>query len=312
MMNHNILISVVIPTYNREATIARALESALKQTWTNIEIIVVDDGSKDDTQKIVEAINDPRIRYLKNEKNLRGGASRNKGGTLARGEYVAFLDSDDEWLPGKLARQMEAVSGRTNPKTVVCYTRLLVRRDGKEFMEPPRGMGSGEPVGDYLFKNSGHIQTSSLFMSKELFESCLFDSRLVKHQDWDLAIRLQLTGAEFVFIENAETIWYQDSKISRVSSLVDNDGSKQWIRQHGDNLSKAAVFGFMAIIIAPELANGPISGRVKAAGILVAALFLRAIKVRKFAIDFAKVVVGRKIINSCKAAFYDVKGVSVK
>lgn len=312
MMNRNILISVVIPTYNREATIARALESALKQTWANIEIIVVDDGSTDGTQKIVEAINDPRVRYLKNEKNLRGGASRNKGGTLAHGEYVAFLDSDDEWLPGKLARQMEAVSGRKNPKAVVCYTRLLVRRDGKEFMEPARGIRSEEPVGDYLFKSSGHIQTSSLFMSKELFESCLFDSRLIKHQDWDLAIRLQLIGAEFLFIESADTIWYQDSKISRVSSLVDSDGSKQWIRRHGNNLSKGAIFGFMAIIIAPELANGPVSGRVKAAGILVAALFLRAIKVRKFAVDFGKVVVGRKIINSCKAAFYDVKGVSVK
>ncbi len=312
MMNNNALISVVIPTYNREATIARAVESALKQTWTNIEVIVIDDGSTDGTEEVVRTINDPRVRYLRNDRNLKGGASRNKGGTLARGEYIAFLDSDDEWLAGKLATQMKAVLEHGNPKAVVCYTRLRVRRDGKEFMEPARGIGRGEQVGDYLFKNSGHIQTSSLFMSKELFESCLFDSRLLKHQDWDLAIRLQLIGAEFVFIESAETIWYQDSKTSRVSSLVDNDGSREWIRRYGDHLSKGAIFGFMAIVIAPELANGPFSERIKAAGILIAALFLRAVKVRKFVTDFARVVVGRKVINSCKTAFYGVRGVLVK
>ncbi|MCX4172736.1 MULTISPECIES: glycosyltransferase family 2 protein [Paraburkholderia] len=311
-MNSNTLISVVIPTYNREATIARAVESALKQTWTDIEVIVIDDGSTDGTQEVVGAINDPRVRYLRNDRNLRGGASRNKGGRLARGEYIAFLDSDDEWLAGKLATQMEAVLERGNPKAVVCYTRLLVRRNGKEFMEPARGIGRGEQVGDYLFKNSGHIQTSSLFMSKELFESCLFDSRLLKHQDWDLAIRLQLIGAEFVFIESAETIWYQDTKTNRVSSLVDNDGSKEWIRRYGNHLSKGAIFGFMAIIIAPELANGPFPERVKAAGILIAALLLRAVSVRKFVVDFARIVIGRKVINSCKTAFCGVRGVLVK
>lgn len=304
MMNRDILVSVVIPTYNREATIVRAVKSALKQTWTNIEIIVVDDGSTDGTREAVLAIGDRRVRYLRNEKNLRGGASRNKGGTLALGEYVAFLDSDDEWSEEKVSKQMDAISTHRNPKTVVCYTKLLVKRDGKEFMEPSRGIGSREQVGDYLFKKSGHIQTSSLLMSKELFESCLFDSRLIKHQDWDLAIRLQLNGAKFMFIESAETIWYQDPKMNRVSSLVDSDGSKEWIRQYRDHLSKGAILGFKAIIMVPEMAKGSISERIEAAWILIAAFFFRAIKVKKFSLDFARIIAGQKLINLCKATFH--------
>lgn len=95
-------VSVVIPTYNRAHLVGRAIQSVLNQTYQDFEIIVVDDGSTDNTEEVVKSFNDPRIRYIRHDQNRGGSAARNTGIKMARGEYIAFQDSDDEWLPEKL------------------------------------------------------------------------------------------------------------------------------------------------------------------------------------------------------------------
>lgn len=100
------LLSVVIPTYNRASTILRAVGSALEQGYSPIEVIVIDDGSKDNTAEVMKNYqSDPRVRYIRQENSGVCGA-RNHGIRIARGEFVAMLDCDDYWLPGKLAQQM--------------------------------------------------------------------------------------------------------------------------------------------------------------------------------------------------------------
>ncbi len=103
------LVSVVIPVYNRENTINRAIDSALSQTYSNVEVIVVDDGSTDKTVSIVKEYDDCRIKLICQKE--RGGANkaRNVGIANSQGEYIAFQDSDDEWLPDKLRSQIEAM-----------------------------------------------------------------------------------------------------------------------------------------------------------------------------------------------------------
>ena len=96
-----------MPTYNREKTIKRAIDSILEQTYQDFEIIIVDDNSKDNTEQIVKSIEDRRIIYIRNEENKGANASRNIGIEMARGEYIAFQDSDDEWLKEKLEYQLE-------------------------------------------------------------------------------------------------------------------------------------------------------------------------------------------------------------
>lgn len=103
---HEALVSVIIPTHNRADLVVRAIRSVLAQTYRNLECIVVDDASTDNTGDAVRAIQDPRLTYLRHEQSKHASATRNTGIAAAKGEYIAFLDDDDEWLPEKLAKQV--------------------------------------------------------------------------------------------------------------------------------------------------------------------------------------------------------------
>jgi glycosyltransferase involved in cell wall biosynthesis len=107
-------VSVIIPTYNRADTLPRAIDSVLSQTIEDIEIIIVDDGSTDETAAVVEGYDDPRIRFFQHEQNRNGAAARNTGIVAANGKYIAFLDSDDEWLEKKLEQQLDRLRAKPN------------------------------------------------------------------------------------------------------------------------------------------------------------------------------------------------------
>lgn len=104
--NREPVVSVIIPTYNRINTLPASVESVLNQTYGSLEVIIVDDGSDDGTEEYVRGFTDSRVRYIKNIENEGPSAARNLGVSLAEGEYVAFQDSDDRWLPEKLEKQM--------------------------------------------------------------------------------------------------------------------------------------------------------------------------------------------------------------
>jgi glycosyltransferase involved in cell wall biosynthesis len=114
-------ISVVIPVHNRSLPVRRAIESVLAQTCQDFDIIVVDDASTDGTPAAVEAFGDPRITLIHHERNRGGSAARNTGFRASSAEYIAFLDSDDEWLPGKLERQLAAFE-RSGDRLALVYT----------------------------------------------------------------------------------------------------------------------------------------------------------------------------------------------
>ncbi|MCR4418630.1 MAG: glycosyltransferase [Clostridia bacterium] len=181
-------VSVIIPTYNRAHLVGRAIKSVLNQTYQDFEIIVVDDASRDNTEEVVRSFNDPRIRYLRHEHNLGGSAARNTGIRAARGEFIAFLDSDDEWLPEKLAYQLAVFSEDHDCGAV--YTELVwVSDDG-----PARRVGTRAPEGNILKQLLGSNvvgTTSSVVIRRECLERVgLFDETLPSCQDWDLWIRI--------------------------------------------------------------------------------------------------------------------------
>lgn len=181
-------VSVIIPTYNRGHLVGRAILSVLDQTYQDFEIIVVDDGSKDYTEEVVKSFNDPRICYIRHTRNLGGSAARNTGIRAAKGKYIAFLDSDDEWLPTKLEEQIRVFHNEQNCGVV--YTDLLrIYSDGR--IELYKGKHLGGWVLKDLLVTSIIGSTSSAVIKRECFDVVgLFDETLPSCQDWDMWIRI--------------------------------------------------------------------------------------------------------------------------
>lgn len=186
-------VSVIIPTYNRETTIARAIQSVIDQTWPNYEIIVVDDCSTDHTRDIVEGFEDDRIRYVYLEQN--GGAShaRNTGMRLAQCEYIAFLDSDDEWMPEKLEKQMYEMLQMPEQVGIV-YCRMRARQEGKvPIVCPPLSMDRERLAGNLLAEliEDNLIGTPAILIKKKCLEQVGgFDESLSCLEDWDMVCRI--------------------------------------------------------------------------------------------------------------------------
>ena len=131
-MNNNKtpLVSVIIPTFNRAKLVPRAIKSILDQSYANFECIVVDDASTDDTKNVVNSIKDERIIYLRHQENRHVSATRNTGINNARGEFIAFLDDDDEWTPDKLEVQVPVIE-KTGPEVGLVYAWMEYFQDGK-------------------------------------------------------------------------------------------------------------------------------------------------------------------------------------
>jgi len=183
------LVSVVIATYNRAHAVGRAIRSALAQTFDDFEIIVVDDGSADDTAEVVQRIEDPRIRFLRHEGNLGPSAARNTGIRASRGTYVALLDSDDEWMPDKLRQQVRHMV-HAAPRVGLVYTGYE-RVDDQGIRDRIIPEQRGDVYQALLLRNVllGCASTA-LVRTSCLSEIGLFDERLFASEDYDLWLRI--------------------------------------------------------------------------------------------------------------------------
>jgi glycosyltransferase involved in cell wall biosynthesis len=182
-------VSVVIPTFNRAHLITRAIRSVLSQGIENIEIIVVDDASNDDTEDTIQHLNDCRIYYIKLEKN--GGASRarNIGVSMARGEIVAFLDSDDEWLLDMLDTTVSELVATPECDAVFAGFIRFYDRSPEYIFAPNSAASSSELLVSILLNN--FITPQVLVIKKQCFTILGgFDESLSHREDWDFGVRL--------------------------------------------------------------------------------------------------------------------------
>jgi glycosyltransferase involved in cell wall biosynthesis len=178
------VVSVVLPFHNRAATLPRAIESVRAQTFADWEMLAVDDASTDESAAIVAGLGDSRVRVLRHPENRGASAARNTGIREARGEFIALLDSDDEWLPEKLARQIADLHGAAGfsvcdhlvrTATAEHLVRIVPSDDWRRRLHFECGLASG----------------STLVIRRTCLEtSGLFDERFRSHEDWDLDLRL--------------------------------------------------------------------------------------------------------------------------
>ncbi|CAN5234576.1 hypothetical protein BH11PSE2_BH11PSE2_17950 [soil metagenome] len=211
------MVSVVIPAFNRADEILYAVWSALDQTLPVGEIIVVDDASLDGTEKIDFAAIDPRVRLIQHDRNRGGSTARNTGIDAARFPLIALLDSDDRWLPGKLAAQIAAIGDRKLTDHFVICSNVTVDRLGKRLLHNRRGPNPGESIADYLLVARAALQTSTLLLPTEFARSVRFRDGLRRCQDLDFVLRLEQAGAEMVYLDEPLTIYYQRADPGRIT-----------------------------------------------------------------------------------------------
>lgn len=203
-MKNNILVSIIIPTYKNRGFLIKSIESALNQDYNNIEIIVVDDNDplseyRKDTESQMERYkNNPLVLYIKHSKNKNGAAARNTGIKAAKGDLIAFLDDDDEFLSGKIAAQVKFLSLHTEYQAV--YNLATV---------------NGHPIKTYpyegdatipLLKNETRMFTPTLMFWKYTIDDIGgFDENFKRHQDYELLIRFFAKGYRIGLIKEVYT-----------------------------------------------------------------------------------------------------------
>lgn len=229
-------VSIVIPSYNRAHLLGRAIRSVLNQTYKNFEVIVVDDASTDDTAEIVKTFKDDRIQYILHDANAGGAAARNTGIRASRGEYIAFQDSDDEWFPEKLEKQMTLFE-QVSAETGVVYTGFWRVRNNHKTYIPPDGIKQKEgDIHRELLKRN-FVSTQTVVVKKECLEqSGLFDERLPRLQDWELFIRLSKLY-EFKFVAEPLVIAHftPESISAKKDALI--EAKKLILEKHREEIS---------------------------------------------------------------------------
>ncbi|MBE8965390.1 glycosyltransferase family 2 protein [Nostocales cyanobacterium LEGE 12452] len=220
-------VSVIIPAYNTETYIGKAIESALKQTLTDIEVIMVDDGSSDKTVEVAKSFTDQRLKVIVNQQNLGAAAARNRAFRAAQGEWIAVLDSDDWYAPERLEK-LVSLANKTNADMIADDVYLI--KDGTTFPWSTLIQESGERIDQILQIDIVYFVETDVFgepglhlgLSKPLFKrefliknSIEYDEEIRMGQDFWIDMKCLIKGARF-FIEPKPYYFYR----SRPGSLV--------------------------------------------------------------------------------------------
>lgn len=249
----NDLVSIIMPTYNREKTIKRAVDSLIKQTYKNIEIIIVDDGSKDNTKDIVTNYSDERIRYVNLVENKGANYARNKGLSLAKGKYITFQDSDDEADLNKIEELVKYIND--NPCDVV-FCNVRVKKDNGYKVLIKEQIKDNKLLDKLLWGN--FISMEALLMKSKVLEDIKFDVDLLRFQDWDLVIRIAQKYKVKHYNKELVTAYVQSDSITRNNSK----GVKalKYLLEKYDNLfnqkQKAKIYCRIGMFYARDGENG--------------------------------------------------------
>ena len=222
------MVTAVIPTYERAATIGRAIQSVLDQSHDDLEVVVVDDASVDKTADVVDAFESDKVRYVRLEQNVGGGGARNVGIEHARGEYVAFLDSDDVWMPSHLEDSLRVLRGEALDGVLSSF---CVDRGSGPVPFLCQRFSPGTSMVDYILGSGGGDPRSSTMMFKrEAVSAIRFDPLLRKHQDWDLAIRF--SDAFRLGVKHSPSVIMNVEREDRMSARANPEATQVFLDRH--------------------------------------------------------------------------------
>lgn len=231
--NKEFLVSVIIPIHNRSEDLKRSIPSVLAQTHSHLEVLVIDDASTEDLSFVIASFNDSRIRHVRNEVKGNASSVRNTGIKEASGKYIAFLDSDDEWLPNHLVSRIDQLESRGVDG--VFGSTYIFDGDEDTFVFSPNLIAGQHPI-NYILGN-GFMQPSSWVMVAESVKNVLFNPELRVNEDYDFFIRfwhkykwLALTDAtsRVYWIRGVQRLRNPKSEIEFVQKYYSNVGPKNY------------------------------------------------------------------------------------
>ena len=224
MQNSNPLITVIIPTYNREAFLKEiSIPSVLRQTYPNFELLIVDDHSQDGTERLIKTWSkkDKRIKYLKNFRKKGVSGARNSGILTAKGEYISFLDSDDEWVPEHLERLLKVLENYSHIDIVSAGAVMVDFKSGKKIREYYIDSYKDTPghfISDSIYQFKGDLfsisfykficNTLAMLVRRSVFNNTLYPENLFVCEDCFLVHNMAYKGFSFAFYPKIHRIWY--------------------------------------------------------------------------------------------------------
>ena len=244
----NPLVSVIIPTYNREEQIAKAVTSVLNQTYPNFEIIIVDDASTDQTVSVAKSIKDPRIDIVVLPTNTGGTLPRNIGMERSKGEYIALLDSDDLWECQKLEKQLNFIKD-VGKERFLCFTDLILFDRENEELKANTNLLLAQDIMDYIFIDDNCVQTSSFLFPNWLGNEVRFDTNVKKHQDWDFCLRLREAQTKFYHLQESLVRHNIENIAGKITDNNQYQQSIQWGEKVEIYLSKDAFLAFQVRVL---------------------------------------------------------------
>jgi len=250
--------SVVIPTYNRAHSVQLTLDACWRQSDGDFEIILIDDGSVDNTAAVIADIRDPRLRYIR-QQNSGPAAARNHGMREARGQFIAFLDSDDIWFPEHLASVRTAV----NRGHDFVYSQVIVDRGvNRYWVKPDRAMHAEEDIFDYLYKAGAFIQTSTIVISRALADKVSWNENVTYGDNDQFAVDLFKAGVLPCMLDRSHTLYcdvMNPDALSKLSLFGGNSSSYtnffDWIATQRKHMSAETWLAFQAHHQSPALAR---------------------------------------------------------
>jgi glycosyltransferase involved in cell wall biosynthesis len=251
------LVSVVIPTRGRPDLVVRAVASARSQSHPSLEIIVVVDGPDVATEEALRAIDEPRLHPIALPASVGAAEARNVGVRAAIGEWIAFLDDDDEWLPAKLERQLAtiAASGVAEP---IGFCPIVIRTDSGRRAWRSRPPAPAEHASEYLFvrrslrMGEGTVGTSTIVARRSLLLEVPFDAAQRRYQDADWILRATAAGAVLVYCPERLSIWTAPDARSSITGAHATDWrhALDWIRARRDLVTPRAYAAFVLVRVA--------------------------------------------------------------
>jgi glycosyltransferase involved in cell wall biosynthesis len=253
-MKDNSSVSVVIPSFNRPQLTLRAIKSVLAQTWSSFEIVVIDDGSSSDQVCPVELLEDERVRLIRHPTNLGVSAARNTGVRECCNPLIAFLDSDDWWLPEKLASQMSTYEKHRSKKNLLVYSSYYREEDNIRTIYPLSPWKKNQALSDFIFLDSGSVHTSTWLTSRALLQQFPFDTHLSQCEDRDVLLRMEAARVEFVWCKTAAAVHNCDLREDRLSTILEMRSYLRFLEYNSRRLTPMSYVVLESIIL--NAANG--------------------------------------------------------